>query len=569
MSRPGPGDVVSPEDNEHSGPVPEAGRSAAEAARNGHGLNREVPNGQGPNGDEAERAALLESLRESRRDLEEAQRIARIGSWTLDPATGDATWSKEMHSILGLEPDGPAISLDAISTIFSADSVAHVGAAVQRAVETGESWNLDLEMVGPDGAGRGWVASNGVVERAPDGRVIKIRGTMQDVSQQRQLETQLLQSQRLEAVGQLAGGVAHDFNNMLTAIRGYAELVRMNLPDDDPNAADLDQVVLAADRAAELTRQLLAFSRRQLLQPRVVDPAEIVTTVAPMLRRLLGEHIELVVAASPDIGRIKVDPSQFEQVIVNLAVNARDAMPDGGRLTIETNPVELDEAYAARHADANAGSFVGLIVSDNGSGMDAATQARIFEPFFTTKAPGKGTGMGLATVYGIVRQSGGSIYVYSEPGRGTSFKIYLPRVDAEPSAEVWVPAAAPPTGAEVVLLVEDEEAVRMFGARTLSALGYTVLQAANGTEALALVAAHADPIDLLVTDVTMPGMQGHQLAAALRSDRPDLPVLYVSGFTETLVGRPGVPGDGSGFLAKPFAGDALGRAVREALDQRG
>jgi len=517
---------------------------------------------------EAERGNLLESLRENRRDLEEVQRISRIGSWTLDPATGEATWSSEMHSILGLDPNGPAIWLDSIATIFSTDSVREVREAVQRAVETGEPWNLDLEMVGPDGASRGWVASNGAVERGREGSVAKIRGTMQDVSDQRRLEVQLAQSQRLEAVGLLAGGIAHDFNNLLTAIHGYAELARESIAEGDQARDDIEQVLHASDRAAELIRQLLAFSRRQMLQPRVVGPAEIVSGTLPMLRRLLGAHIDLVTHAQPGVGRIRVDPSQLEQVIVNLAVNARDAMPDGGRLAIETANAELDAGYAAVHADATPGSYVALIVSDTGSGMDAATQARIFEPFFTTKAIGQGTGMGLATVYGIVRQSGGSIYVYSEPGRGTSFKVYLPRIEAEDAGDATDAAAAGPipTGSEVILLVEDAAPVRDIAARVLASLGYRLLQAPNAAEALILADAFEGPIDLLLTDVTMPGMQGHHLAAQLRSQRPDMRVMFVSGFTESAAGRPGVAGAGSGFLAKPFTGGALARAVREALD---
>jgi two-component system, cell cycle sensor histidine kinase and response regulator CckA len=376
-----------------------------------------------------ERASLLERVRESRRDLEEAQRIARVGSWTLDPATGTATWSPEMYRIFGLDPDAEAVALPDINLLYTAESVDAVTAAVRRALDAGESWSLDLELIGPDGAGRGWVASRGVVERGPDGSVAKIRGTMQDVTDQRRLEAQLRQAQRLEAIGQLAGGIAHDFNNLLTAIRGYADLARDGLEANAPARQDLDQVVQAADRAASLARQLLAFSRRQVLQPLVVDPAEIVLGIAPMLQRLLGEDIALVTHAPIGSGQMRVDPSQLEQVILNLAVNARDAMPDGGRLTIEIEPIDLDHADATSHADTAAGPYVALIVTDTGAGMDMPTKARIFEPFFSTREPGHGTGMGLATVYGIVRQSGGSIYVYSEPGLGSTFKILLPRAD--------------------------------------------------------------------------------------------------------------------------------------------
>jgi two-component system cell cycle sensor histidine kinase/response regulator CckA len=518
---------------------------------------------------DAERARLVDSLRNSQRDLEEAQQIAHVGSWTLDPATGAATWSDEMYRILGREQGGPAVDLADISRLFTPESVSEVSAAVERAISHGEPWHLGLETVRPDGT-NGWVMSYGVVEHDDSGAVVRIHGTMQDVTDQRRLEGQLRQAQRLEGVGQLAGGIAHDFNNLLTAIRGYAELVRRELADDDAIRDDVDQVLLAADRATELTRQLLAFSRRQVLQPRVVDPAEIVTGIAPMLRRLLGEHVQLVTHLASESGRVKVDPSQLEQIIVNLAVNARDAMPDGGMLTIETMSLDLDAAYVATHAEGSPGPHVALTVSDTGIGMDDATKARIFEPFFTTKEPGKGTGMGLATVYGIVKQSGGSIYVYSEPGHGTSFKVYLPRLDeaaTEESVDASPPAAT--TGSEVVLLVEDEEAVRSFAARVLTDQGYTVLQAANGAEAIALAAASDRQIDLLLTDVIMPGLQGHQLAVRLAADRPELRVLYVSGFTENSVIHHGVAGDGIAFLPKPFTAEALGRATRQVLDTSG
>jgi signal transduction histidine kinase/CheY-like chemotaxis protein len=438
---------------------------------------------------------------------------------------------------------------------------------VQEAIVHGTPFDLELELITAKDR-RIWVHTKGTVTM-DQGRTVKITGVFHDITEQRELETQLRQAQRLEVVGQLAGGIAHDFNNLLTAIRGYSELVRRNLGPKDRNRADLDQVVLASDRAVELTRQLLAFSRRQVLQPRIVDPGELVAGVAPMLRRLLGEHIELVTYAAPDLGRVKVDPSQFEQIIVNLAVNARDAMPEGGKLRIETANIELGIGYVASHPGVTPGPYVALIVSDTGSGMSDAVKTHIFEPFFTTKEPGKGTGMGLATVYGIAQQSGGSIYLYSEPGYGTSFKIYLPRVDgAAGAAASLVPTAVTPTGSETILLVEDEEAVRAYAARILSEQGYLVLEASGGAAALALVATHPGPIDLLVTDVVMPGLQGHQLGKQLSDIRPGLRVLYVSGFTESSVVDQGVVGEGIAFLPKPYTVDALGRAVRLVLDKR-
>jgi len=397
------------------------------------------------------------------------------------------------------------------------------------------------------------------------GAVASYVGVKRDVTRERALEAQLRQSQKMEAVGQLAGGIAHDFNNLITAIRGYSELVRESLSPGDRD--DIDQVVLAADRAAELTRQLLAFSRRQVLQPQVLGPAEIVEGIAPMLRRLLGEHIELVAHAAPDVGRIRVDPSKLEQIIVNLAVNARDAMPGGGRLVIETTNVELDVGSEPGHAETTTGPYVVLRVTDTGCGMDEETRARAFEPFFTTKEPGSGTGMGLATVYGIVRQSGGEIDLHSELGHGTTFEIYLPRVDEEAiAAAVATEAAAVPRGSETILLVEDEASVRTFARRALEGLGYVVLEASDGAEGAARATEHTGRIDLLVTDVVMPRVGGRELAERLRAARPELPILFMSGFSGNAVSGADLTPPGALVLAKPFTREGLGRAVRRALE---
>ncbi len=379
---------------------------------------------------------------------------------------------------------------------------------------------------------------------------------------------QLTQAQKMEAVGRLAGGVAHDFNNILTVIMTRSELMLRGLrPEDDRPRQHLTLIQEAADRAAALTRQLLAFSRKQVLQPKVLAPNELVAGMAKMLRDLIGEDIELRTVLGPGLGQVKADPGQLEQVILNLAVNARDAMPHGGRFLIETANAELDKAFARHHPGAHPGRYVMLAVNDTGVGMDAETRAHIFEPFFTTKGPGSGTGLGLATVYGVVKQSGGYIWVDSEPGQGTMFKIYLPRV--EDAAELVEPSPAPPElprGSETILLVEDDEAVRHLAREILQMHGYTVLEARHRGEALRMAGDHAGPIHLMVTDVVMPGMSGRALAGLLGPLRPDMKVLYMSGYTDDAIVHHGVLDPGTAFLQKPFAADALARKVREVLD---
>ena len=405
--------------------------------------------------------------------------------------------------------------------------------------------------------------------RDDDGRVVSYVGVKRDVTRELALEAQLRQSQKMEAVGQLAGGIAHDFNNLITAIRGYSELVRESLPLEAPTRGDLDQIVFAADRAAELTRQLLAFSRRQVLIPEVIAPTEVVEGIVPMLRRLLGEHIELVTIAAPDVGRIRVDPSQLEQIIVNLAVNARDAMSEGGRLVIETMNVQVNEPESQGGAERAPGQYVVLRVTDTGCGMDETTMARAFEPFFTTKEPGQGSGMGLATVYGILRQSGGDIELLSEVGRGTTFTIWLQRAHEERTAAVAASAEATVAhGSGTILLVEDDPSVRAIARRTLEDLGYAVVEAEDGAAAIAWASENPAHIDLLVTDVVMPRVGGSQLAQGLRASMPDLPVLFMSGFSEEATRLADLSVPGAMLISKPFTREALGRAVQEALEGR-
>ncbi|MBZ5577624.1 MAG: PAS domain S-box protein [Acidobacteriia bacterium] len=386
-----------------------------------------------------------------------------------------------------------------------------------------------------------------------------------DISQRKTLEEQLLQAQKMEAVGRLAGGVAHDFNNMLTVITGYNRMILDELSPMDPLRGYAEEVLKAADRAAAITNQLLAFSRRQIIQPRVISVNTVVSHTEKMLRRLLGEDIQLVLDLPVGVGNIKADPNQIAQAIVNLAVNARDAMPTGGRIAVETANVHLDENYVRTHLGVQPGDFVMIAMSDTGYGMDASTRQRIFEPFFTTKMQGKGTGLGLATVYGTVKQAGGDIWVYSEVGQGTTFKLYFPRVD-EAAAETEAPGAEKAAaGGETVLVVEDEQAVRELTVKMMEQLGYVVLAAASGAAALEIAQAYAGKIALLVTDVVMPHMSGRQVADQLLAARQDLKVLYLSGYTENTVIHHGVLDNGVDFLPKPFSREALGRKVREIL----
>jgi PAS domain S-box-containing protein len=389
-----------------------------------------------------------------------------------------------------------------------------------------------------------------------------------DVTERKALEAQLRQAQKMEAVGRLAGGLAHDFNNLLTAILGYSHLALRRLGDRTELRREIEEIGKAGERAAALTAQLLAFSRKQVLQTRVLDLNVIVRDMDKMLRRLIGEDVDLVACLGSELGRIRADPGQVEQVLLNLAVNARDAMPRGGKLTIETANVELGATYAMTHPVMKTpGRYVLLAVSDNGCGMDAETQSHIFEPFFTTKEAGKGTGLGLATVYGIVKQSGGYIWVYSEPGQGTSFKIYLPRTESEAERLSTVPVPVPfVRGSETVLLVEDEDALRALARQVLEESGYRVLEARRAEEGLLIARGHQDRIHLLLTDVVMPGASGPRLAEQMIEIHPQARVVYMSGYTDGAVVNHGLLEAGAAFLQKPFTPQALAAKVREVLD---
>jgi two-component system, cell cycle sensor histidine kinase and response regulator CckA len=389
-----------------------------------------------------------------------------------------------------------------------------------------------------------------------------------DITEYKRLEAQFLQSQKMEAIGVLAGGVAHDFNNLLNVINGYSELLLDDLKQEDPMRQDVEQIRDAGQRAAALTSQLLAFGRKQILQPETIDLNLVITQMSSMLRRLIGEDIEFIIDTLSDLGMIHADPSKIQQIILNLVVNARDAMPEGGKLTLETLNVDFEETYIKDHPVANPGDYVMLAISDNGIGMDGKTQARIFEPFFTTKAKGKGSGLGLATVYGIVKQSNGYIWVYSEPGKGTTFKIYFPRVhEKQPNA-----SSTPKVqnsgfvGSETILVVEDESAVRTLTIRILKDHGYHVLEASNGSEALRVAKEYQGELHMIVTDVIMPGMSGKTMIAQLEAERPDIKVLYISGYTDNAIVHHGILDSNVAFLQKPFSIESLARKVREGLD---
>ncbi len=392
-------------------------------------------------------------------------------------------------------------------------------------------------------------------------------GIAQDITDRKKLEEQLRQAQKMEAIGNLAGGIAHDFNNLMTVVTGYSQFVLNKVAEESPLRADIEEIKKAGQRAASLTRQLLAFSRRQVLSPELVSLGDVVSNIKEMLKRLIGETIELVVTSGSDLRRVKADPGQIEQIIMNLALNARDAMPDGGKLLIETDNIDLDATYCGQWSDVRPGPHVVLAVSDTGTGMDAETQQHIFEPFFTTKELGRGTGLGLSMVYGIVQQSGGSVRVYSEPGCGATFRILLP--EAKEDADSHKPQESPERmqpGSETVLIAEDEDMVRTLTRRILESHGYRVLEARNGKEALEIAERHVGPLHLLLTDVVMPKMSGKELAQHLLESRPETKVLYMSGYSENLVSHQGILDAGVALIEKPFAEESLLQRVRAILD---
>ncbi|MFL5530921.1 MAG: ATP-binding protein [Gemmatimonadales bacterium] len=414
-----------------------------------------------------------------------------------------------------------------------------------------------------------WFQTVKVPLLSPDGSARQVLGVATDITERKQLEDQFRQAHKMEAVGRLAGGIAHDFNNVLTIIRAQTEFLLADMPADDVRRADVMEIQGAADRAAGFIRQLLAFSRRQLLQPEVLEVNAVITGMESMVRRLVGEDVVLLTKLNPELPRVWADPGQLQQVILNLAVNARDAMPRGGSLLIETGVVELDEHYPRQHPSARPGRHVVLVVTDTGCGMDSATRSRTFEPFFTTKEPGKGTGLGLSTVYGIVKQSGGHIWVYSEVGRGTTFKLYFPLHQGPLQASQRAVRVFPPSGAgATILLVEDEASVRSTVRRLLERHEYRVLEATNGQDALALITARHGEVDLILSDMVMPGMGGAELATRVRALVPTLPVLLMTGYTEEALARNGDRPLDQEIIEKPFTLQIVLEKVRTALARK-
>jgi len=489
---------------------------------------------------------------------------ANVGIWDQDYLTGELIWSETLEAHYGFKPGTFPGTFEAFVGAIHPDDRTSVLETVGHAMKSGADFTVHNRAVWPDGTIR-WLTGAGRVMLGADGKPARGVGISLDVTERHVLEAQFQHSQKMEAVGRLAGGVAHDFNNLLTGILGYCELLLGEIPADAPYRADIAEIQNAGTRAAGLTRQLLAFSRKQIIEPALLDLSRIVREMDPMLRRLLGEDIEVVLHLDPAPAPVLADRGQVEQVVMNLAVNSRDAMPRGGTLTIETADVVLDEHYAKGHLGVEPGPYVVLTMTDTGTGMTPEVKSRLFEPFFTTKEVGKGTGLGLATVHGIVTGTGGSIGVYSEPGIGTAFKVYIPQTGAaEPGAESQLAEAAPRSGTRTVLVVEDEASLRDLTKRLLELQGYAVLVAADAAEALRLFEEH-DSIDVLLTDVVMPGASGPELTRQLMERKPELTVIYMSGYTEDAIVHHGVLAPGMALLHKPFTSEALGRKIRDTL----
>jgi two-component system cell cycle sensor histidine kinase/response regulator CckA len=518
--------------------------------------------------DITELKSAVEAMSESERRLRHALEGSNDGLWDVQLKSGRTYLSPRSCEILGYREDELKDLLEVWSDLVHPDDLHITNERLQAHIE-GRTAIFEVEQRLRTKSGDWkWIHTRGkVVERDLDGTPLRITGTHSDITDKKTLESQLHQAQKMESIGQLAGGVAHDFNNMLAVIKGYAELTLKKMEPSQPHYGKLIQIRIAAERSADLTRQLLAFARKQTIAPKVVDLNETVSGMLNMLQRLIGENINLTLQTSSNLWLVKVDPSQIDQMLVNLCVNARQAIEDVGRIAIETGNSELDANYCATHRYVEPGEYVRLVVSDDGGGMDKETQTHIFEPFFTTKGVGHGTGLGLATVYGIVKQNNGFIDVYSEPGQGTTFTIYLPRHMGEIEQTPKEGQAEPvPLGNETILLVEDEPSILMMAALMLEGQGYTVLTAGTASEAIRLFKEQTGGIHLLITDVVMPDMNGRDLVNELQSLHPQLNCLFMSGYTADVIASHGVLDEGVNFIQKPFSLPDLATKVREVLD---
>jgi two-component system cell cycle sensor histidine kinase/response regulator CckA len=519
--------------------------------------------------DVTERKQAQEALAQSQERLQLALKAARMGTWRWEVGSNALSWDEGLKQLYGLAPGDTVTQLEQFMERVFQDDRPYVQKVVDRAIQGAGELDYELRIVLPDGRIR-WLADQGRVVRDQAGTPVYLTGVCLDVTERKQMEERLRQAQRMDSVGQLAGGIAHEANNMMSVVLGCADYVLQRNDLSEPVRQDVEQIWRAAKRTAGITQQLLAFSRRQVLQPQVLDLNTTVRDLEPILTRALGESQGLRMHLASALGRIRADPGQLEQVLLNLTLNARDAMGEGGRLTIETMNVVLSEAYvAAKPVETlKPGEYAALVVTDTGHGMDRSTLARIFEPFFTTKVVGQGTGLGLATAYGIVKQSGGFIWVYSEPGLGTTFKLYFPLVPSGP--DTTAPQLATPSGRtdEVILVAEDEPMVRDIMARTLRDCGYGVLEAADGRQALELIESQRGRVSLIVADVVMPDMGGREMANRVAQRWPDVPVLFTSGYTGLDVVRRGLLEEGREFLQKPLAPEALARKVREMVDAK-
>jgi PAS domain S-box-containing protein len=482
--------------------------------------------------------------------------------FTMDLEGNVTSVNKAAEEVMGW-PRNEALQMN-LKSLVAPEHAALCNEVMRRIVSEEPLQHFEIAMLRKDGRKVLLEASARLIRS--NGNKDCVQGIARDVTERRQLENMVRQSQKLEAIGRLSGGLAHDFNNLLCVINGHTELLTEALQPGDPAVRSVTQIRKAADSAAALTRQLLAFSRRQVFHPQVVNLNAVVTETKKLLARLIDEHIEFHTTLGPALGHVIVDPVQIEQVIINLVLNARDAMPKGGKLTMETSNLNLEEDHQSKFSQIPAGKYVLLALTDTGCGMNAETQSRIFEPFYTTKEMGKGTGLGLATVYGIVKQSGGFIWVYSEEGRGTTFKVYLPRVvgpltEARPGPHIEINK-----GTETILVVEDAEPLRALTKEFLTASGYTVLEAANGDEAIRIAQSHAGNINLLLTDVVMPRMGGKPLVEQMARIRPDTRVLYMSGYPNDGIVQAGILANGVALLEKPFTREILSKRVRQVLD---